>query len=375
MNTGTILRLLLAALPALLTVGCSKQESPTQPPPQVTVSAPRSGDVSEFMDLTGTVGALQCVTNVARVSGYLESLDFQDGSYVKKGTPLFKIQQDQYIQNLNLYQAKLTYSTAEYNRQLEMIKKNATSENAVEQYLSEMEQNLANVALAKLNLQYTTISAPFDGLLGEHQVDVGNMVGENAAMPTSVVVIQQIDPIYVNFSINTRDALRIRRLMASEGLAMKSGVNTAPVLAQLEDETGFPHVGKLDFSNNSVDTSTGTIQLRGIFPNPEKVMFPGLFAAVRIPLGAPKPGLLLPESAVLSDQEGDYVFVVNARDVVERRAVVKGPLQGAERAVKEGVSATDRVVVNGIPNIRSGEKVQIMGAPGATATPSPAANH
>jgi RND family efflux transporter MFP subunit len=374
MNTATILRLFLVghiALLAMLSTACRKEEAAKAPEPQVTVANPRVAEVSEYIDLTGTVGALQSVTNVARVSGYLESLDFQDGAYVKKGTPLFKIQQDQYIQNLNLYQAKLTYSTSEYNRQLEMIKKNATSENAVEQYLSEMEQNLANVALAKLNLQYTTVSAPFDGLLGEHLIDVGNMVGENAAMPTAIVVIQQIDPIYVNFSINTRDALRLRRLMAAAGMGEKAGVaSKAPVLAQLEDEAGFPHRGTLDFSNNSVDTSTGTIQLRGIFPNPDKVMFPGLFAAVRIPLGPPKPGLVLPQSAVLSDQEGEYVFVVNAGDVVERRAVVKGPLQGTDRAVTEGVAASDRVVINGIPNIRIGQKVQVMGPP-AAATVSP----
>ncbi len=379
MNTAPILRLFLLGhilLLSMFSAACRKEESPKAPDPQVTVANPRMAEVSEYIDLTGTVGALQCVTNVARVSGYLESLDFQDGGYVKKGAPLFKIQQDQYIQELNLYQAKLTYSTAEYNRQLEMIKKNATSENAVEQYLSEMDQNLANVALAKLNLQYTTVSAPFDGLLGAHQVDVGNMVGENTAMPTSIVVIQQIDPIYVNFSINTRDALRIRRLMAAAGIAMKSGVNTAPVLAQLEDETGFPHRGTLDFCNNSVETSTGTIQLRGIFPNPEKIMFPGLFAAVRIPLGPPKPGLVLPESAVLSDQEGDYVFVVNEKDVVERRAVVKGPLQGVDRAVREGVSASDRVVINGIPNIRIGQQVRVMNhPPAATPSSSPAGVH
>jgi RND family efflux transporter MFP subunit len=365
MNKETIIRCALAVLLAAVTGACRKHELPKDPAPQVTVANPRLTDVSEYIDLTGTVGALQCVTNVARVSGYLEELSFQDGGYVKKGTPLFRIQQDQYIQDLNLYQAKLTYSTAEYNRQLEMIKKNATSENSVEQYLSEMDQNLANVALAKLNLQYTTISAPFDGLLGSHLIDVGNMVGQNAAMPTAIVVIQQIDPIYVNFSINTRDALRIRRIMASEGVAMKSGVNTATVLAKLEDETGFPHQGKLDFSNNSVETSTGTIQLRGVFPNPDKVMFPGLFAEVRIPLGPPKPGLVLPDAAVLSDQEGDYVFILNAQDVVERRGIVKGPMEGSERSVKEGLTATDRVIVNGIPNIRIGQKVQVMGKPAA----------
>jgi RND family efflux transporter MFP subunit len=146
------------------------------------------------------------------------------------------------------------------------------------------------------------------------------------------------------------------------------------VLVQLEDEKGFPHKGILDFANNSVDTSTGTIQLRGIFPNPDKVMFPGLFAAVRIPLGAPKPGLVLPESAVLSDQEGDYVFVLNAQNVVERRSVVKGPLEGTDRAVPEGVTVSDRVVINGIPNIRIGQQVEVLGSkPAATAIPTPAA--
>jgi multidrug efflux pump subunit AcrA (membrane-fusion protein) len=134
-------------------------------------------------------------------------------------------------------------------------------------------------------------------------------------------------------------------------------------------------VGKLDFSNNSVDTSTGTIQLRGIFANPQKVMFPGLFAAVRIPLGPPKPGLLLPESAVLSDQEGDFVFVVNAGDIVERRGVIKGPLQGADRAIKEGITSADRIVINGIPNIRVGEKVQIMSPPATAAIPASAGSH
>lgn len=362
MNSATIPRLLLLALLAFITTACRKDDIPAPPAPHVTVTNPRMSEVSEYIDLTGTVGALQCVTNVARVSGYLENLYFKDGGYVAKGTPLFKIQQDQYIQDLNLYQAKLTYSTSEYNRQLEMIKKNATSENAVEQYLSEMDQNLANVALAKLNLQYTMITAPFDGLLGSHLVDVGNMVGENAAMPTGIVVIQQIDPIFVNFSINTRDALRIRRMMGAEGAEGKPGVETkAPVLAQLEDEKGFPHKGTLDFANNSVDTSTGTIQLRGLFPNPDKVMFPGLFASVRIPLGPPKPGLVLPDSAVLTDQEGDYVFVLNPQDLVERRTVVKGPVEGSDRAIREGIAASDRVVINGIPNIRIGQKVQITG--------------
>ena len=204
-----IIRLVMAILLITIMAACRKEEPVMTPPPQVTLANPKMTDVSEYIDLTGTVGAYQLVTNVARVSGYLEALYFQDGSYVKKGTPLFKIQQDQYIQDLNLYQAKLTYATEEYNRQLEMIKKNATSQNSVEQYLSEMDQDLANVALAKLNLQYTTISAPFDGLLGEHLMDVGNMVGQAPMAPTAIVTIEQIDPIYVNFSINTLSLIHI----------------------------------------------------------------------------------------------------------------------------------------------------------------------
>ena len=368
----TMLQVLAASLCAVIFAACGKHEAIKEPETRVTVAHPHMAEVSEHIDLTGTVGAFQSVTNVARVSGYLESIDFADGSFVKKGTLLFKVQQEQYIQDLNLYQAKLDYSAAEYNRQAKLFEKNATSQNSVQQYLSEMNQDQANVALAKLNLEYTTVYAPFDGLLGEHMVDVGNMVGANAAMPTAIVTIEQIDPIYVNFSINTRDALRLRRMMEAAGMAIKSGVNTAPVLAQLEDETDFPHEGVLDFSNNGVDTSTGTIQLRGIFANPQKLLFPGLFAEVRIPLGPPQPKLVLPESAVLRDQEGDYVFSVNDSGVVERKSVVKGPLQGTDRAIEQGVGEGDRIVVNGIPNIRVGQKVQVlMAEPAAQESPPP----
>lgn len=365
---GTVVALILLA-------SCGKKETPENPPVQVTVAYPKSAEVTDYIDFTGTVGAIQSVNIVARVEGYLEGIHFQDGTYVPKGTLLFTIQQDQYIQDLKLYQAQLDYASAEYARQLVMIKQNATSEASVQQYLSQKQQGEANVALAKLNLGYTQMYAPFDGLLGEHQVDVGNLVGNSPVDPTQLVTIEQIVPIYVNFSINTRDALRVRQLMRAAGMADKSAVNKTPVFAQLENETGFPHEGVLDFSNNSVDTSTGTIQLRGLFPNTDKAMFPGLFATVRIPLGPPKPGIVVPDAAVLSDQQGEYVFIVNAKSVVERRNVVKGPLNGAARAIAKGLEPTDRVVVNGIPNIRIGQAVQATlepePVPAASPGPSP----
>ncbi len=361
---------LLAAAALSLPAGCGKRAADDTTLTAVTVANPRPAEVTDHIDFTGTVGAVQSVTIVARVEGYLDAIHFQDGTYVKKGTPLFTIQQDQYIQDLKLYQAQLDYSSAEYARQLVMIKKNATSEATVQQYFSQMQQDQANVALAKLNLGYTEMAAPFDGLLGEHQVDVGNLVGNNPADPTQLVTIEQIVPIYVNFSINTRDALRLREMMKAAGMADKSAVNHTPVFAQLENETDFPHQGVLDFSNNSVDTSSGTIQLRGVFPNEDRAMFPGLFATVRIPLGPPKPGLVVPNAVVLSDQQGDYVFVVNAQNTIERRSVVKGPLNGTERAIAKGLQAADRVVVNGIPNVRVGQIVRVTGASSPAASPA-----
>lgn len=365
---GTIAALILFA-------SCEKKETPAPPPVHVTVAYPKEAQVTDYIDFTGTVGAIQSVTIVARVEGFLEGIHFLDGSYVPKGTLLFTIQQDQYIQDVKLYQAQLDYATEEYNRQLVMIKQNATSEASVQQYYSQKQQGEANVALAKLNLGYTQMYAPFDGLLGEHKVDVGNLVGNSPVDPTQLVTIEQIVPIYVNFSINTRDALRIRQLMRDAGMTDKSAVNKSPVFAQLENESGFPHEGVLDFSNNSVDTSTGTIQLRGIFPNKDKIMFPGLFATVRIPLGPPKPGIVVPNAAVLSDQQGDYVFVVNEQGVVERRNVVKGPLNGTARAVAKGLAASERVVINGIPNIRIGQAVQATlepdPVPAVSPSPSP----
>ena len=365
MKTRTTFSAVSALTALALLAGCGKKSSTETALTQVTVANPKMTEVTDHIDFTGTVGAVQSVTIVARVEGYLDAIHFQDGTYVKKGTPLFTIQQDQYIQDLKLYQAQLDYATEEYNRQLVMIKKNATSEASVQQYYSEQQQGEANVALAKLNLSYTEMAAPFDGLLGEHQVDVGNLVGNSPVDPTQLVTIEQIMPIYVNFSINTRDALRLRQMMKAAGMADKSAVNKTPVFAQLENETDFPHQGILDFSNNSVDTSSGTIQLRGVFPNEDRAMFPGLFATVRVPLGAPKPGLVVPNAVVLSDQQGDFVLVVNAKNVVERRSVVKGPLNGTARAINQGIEAADRVVINGIPNVRVGQTVQATLVPDA----------
>jgi RND family efflux transporter MFP subunit len=147
------------------------------------------------------------------------------------------------------------------------------------------------------------------------------------------------------------------------GLGIKPGVGTVPVYAGLENEAGYPHQGVLDFVNNSVDTSTGTIQLRAIFQNEDRDLFPGLFARVRIALGEPEPTLVVPNEAVANDQSGDYVFVVNAQNVVERRDVSLGPREGEMRAVTQGLSKEDRVIVRGLASVRRGARVNVQEAP------------
>lgn len=340
-------------------------------PPTVTVETPALQPVVPYIHLTGTVAAYQSVNLVARVQGFLEEIKFQDGSFVDKGTVLFVIEQDTYQQKVLLYEAQLQQTQAEYDRQLSMIKQNATSQANVDKWLSERDQAAANVALAKIELGYTSVLAPFDGRIGEHLVDVGNVVGTNAAEPTKLANIEQLAPIYINFSVSSRDALRIRAMARKLGLGVKPDFGKIPVYARLENEQGYPHEGVLDFVNNSVDTSTGTIQLRAIFQNEDRDLFPGLFARVRIALGEPEPTLVVPNEAVANDQTGDYVFVVNAQNIVERRDVSLGPREGEMRAITRGLSKDDRVIVRGLAAVRRGTPVTVQEPPQPLGTEPP----
>jgi RND family efflux transporter MFP subunit len=248
-----------------------------------------------------------------------------------------------------------------------MMKQNATARTTVENWVSQRDQAQAQLDLAKINLGYTKVTAPFTGRIGARQVDTGNLVGSSG--PTVLATLEQLTPIYVNYNVNERDALRLRDLMAQHGIAVGSRVGKEPVEVGLQSETGYPHVGVLDFADNSLNTSTGTIALRGIFGNEDLALVPGLFARVRNPMGGPRPMLVIPGAAIGSDQQGDFVYVVGSGDVVARRAIVRGPLTPNGFAIRSGLEASDRVIVNGILNARSGEKVAPLEAtPGPTAT-------
>ena len=369
--TITSHRLILGLLIAFGWLGCKRPAPFVETgPPRVTVAKPEREQVAPSIDLTGTVEPFQTVDLVARVQGSLETISFKDGAFVKKNDVLFQIEKDVYEQKVALYQAQLNGAEAEYARQVGMIKQNATSQANVDKALADRDQAAANLAMAKIQLDYTIVRAPFDGRIGTHLVDVGNVVGTNAAAPTKLATIDELVPIYVNFTVSSRDALRLRKIAQQRGLAVMGGVGKIPVSAGLDDEEGLPHKGVLDFANSSVDSGTGTVQLRAIFGNEEKALFSGLFARVRIPLGDPAPALVVPNTALASDQIGDYLLVVNAQNIAERRDVTLGPRVGAMCAVTEGLKENDRVIVNGQSAVRPGAAVMPQDAP---ATPAPAA--
>jgi RND family efflux transporter MFP subunit len=355
----------VAAAVLAAAAGCHRAEKTAEIVPAVTVSHPLEEPIIEYVELTGTVTASKTVNLMARVAGFLESVDFKDGDVVKEGQVLFVIEQGPYVEQVKLNEAALVRAQSELDRQEAMMKENATARTTVENWVSQRDQAKAQLELAKINLGYTKVTAPFTGRVGARQVDPGNVVGTNG--PTLLATLEQLQPIYVTFNVNERDALRLRDLMKEHQIELGSRVGKEPVEVGLQNEKGYPHVGVLDFADNSLSTSTGTIALRGIFKNEDTTLFPGLFARVRLPLGGPRPMLVIPGSAIGSDQQGDYVFVVGADDVVARRSIVRGPITERGFAIRSGLQKDDRVIVNGILNARAGEKV----AP-AEATPVPA---
>ena len=357
------------ALAGLL-AGCGKpRQGANQGPPTVTVSLPSQEPVTDYLELTGTVTPSRSVDLVARVTGYLESVNFEDGAMVKEGQLLFVIEPDEYKQQLALAQAALDRAQSEYDRQRGLIESNATSLASVERWRSERDQDAAQVELAKLNLGYTDVTAPFSGRIGRHLVDAGNLVGPSGN--TKLATLDQLEPIYVYFNLNERDALRAAAVMRQRGMEPRGNVGKAPIFVGLQNQEGYPQEGTLDFVDTGISTSSGTIQMRGLFDNKDHLLVAGAFARVRIPLGDPKLMLVVPASAIGNDQEGDYVLVAGAGDIVARRAVVKGSLTTNGCAIRSGLSNQDRVIVNGVMRARPGDKVTPVTAPaGASAPPA-----
>ena len=217
-----------------------------------------------------------------------------------------------------------------------------------------LQQAQANTKIAAVNFGYTNVTAPFDGIVSAHLVSIGELVGVSS--PTQLANIVQLDPIYVTFNVNEQDVLRIRDEARRKGMT-SSDLKQLPIEVGLQTETGYPHKGKLDYAAPTINQSTGTLPVRGVLPNPDRVLLPGYYVRVRVPFDQQQNALLVPDVALGSDQSGRYVLVVNGDNVVEQRKVVTGPLEGELRVIESGLKADDRVVIAGLLRAIPGQKV------------------
>ncbi len=373
--------LVLSGLLALQ-AGCKEQPKPQPPPPpKVTVAQPVQQTVTDSLDLTGNTQAIYTVQLVARVVGYLEKVLFQDGQRVKKGQPLFVIQQNTYQDNLRQaeaailqYRAQLQWTESQLDRYSNLIQHNAAARSDVENWKFQRDTAVANLRaaeaqrdLAKLNLDYTLVTAPFDGRMDRRLVDPGNLVGSGGS--TVLAQINQIDPIYVYFNISDLDLARL--LKVTGGIPGSTDGRKWPVHAGLPSEDGYPHQGYLDFAAINLTTTTGTLLMRGVLPNADGKILPGLYTRVRVPLEQ-RSAMLVPEVAVGHDQQGDYLLVLNDKNVVERRGVTTGPSVESRRVIATGLSGGEWVIVNGLLKAAPGRQVTPEREGDRAAAPTPA---
>jgi RND family efflux transporter MFP subunit len=365
---GPILRAVIPVLASFALIGCEQNTFVPPPPPKVDVATPVQRSITRYLEATGNTAAVKSVDLVARVQGFLQSIDYKDGDFVKEGTTLFTIEPETYKLKLEQAQAaeagaQATLKQAEYDfrRQTDLVARQAVSQATLDASTANRDnaqanllQAQANTRIAEVNYGYTKVTAPFDGVVSAHLVSVGELVG--AASPTQLASIVALDPIYVNFNVNERDVIRIRAEAMRKGLT-PSDLKQVPVEVGLQTETGYPHEGKLDYVSPTINQSTGTLAVRGLIPNPNRVLLPGYFVRVRVPVEQQNDALLVPDTSLGSDQGGRYLLVVNKDNVVEQRKVTTGPVEGELRVIDDGLKADDRVVIAGLLRVIPGEKV------------------
>ena len=325
--------------------GCEQNSFVPPPPPKVDVGLPVQQNVTRFLDATGNTAPIQSVDLVARVQGVLQSINYKDGSFVKAGTTLFTIEPETYKLKLEQAQAaeagsqaSLKQAETDYKRQVDLVAKQAVSQATLDSSTSardnaqaNLQQAQANTKIAAINYGYTDVTAPFDGVVSAHLVSVGELVG--ATSPTQLATIVQLDPIYVNFNVAEQDVLRVRAEARRRGLT-SSDLTRLPIEVALQTETGYPHKGNLDYAAPTINQSTGTLAVRGVLPNPDRVLLPGYYVRVRVPFDQQQNALLVPDVALGSDQAGRYLLVVNSENVVEQRKVRTGQAEGDLRVIE-----------------------------------------
>ncbi len=356
----------LAAAGLLAACGESNTYQPP-PPPKVTVAKPRQQPVTRYFEATGNTAAVNSANLVARVQGFLTEIKYTDGMPVKKGAHLFTIEPEPY--QLKLQQAQASEAAAQasakqtegdFERQQELVQRQAASKAAFDAATAKRDNDKARVLQAQadtkqaqINLDYTKVVAPFDGIVTARQVSVGELVGGSGTQVLATIV--QLDPIHVTFNASERDVLRVRDMLFKRGQRAPDLLGT-PVEVGLQTDAGYPHKGKLDYIAPTVNQGTGTLAARAELPNETRLMLPGFFVRVRVPLEETQ-ALLVPSVALGSDQAGRYVLIVNGENVVEQRKVETGPAVGNMTVIESGLKPDDRVVTAGILRAIPGQKV------------------
>jgi RND family efflux transporter MFP subunit len=360
-------------MPVLLLSQCSESGRPAgaPPPPQVTVTKPAQQIIVDHDEYVGRFVAVDAVEVRARVSGYLEGVHFRDGQLVKAGDLLFTIDKrpfqntlDQARATLEQAKANLAFAEADLARAQQLVRDKTITEQTFEQRLQAFRSAQAAVAAnealvrqAELDLQFTELRAPVNGRIGDRRVSPGNLVtGGTSGNTTLLATIVSTDPIRFEFTFDEASYLRYERLSRS-GKDVTGREGSVTVSLKLIDETDFKHVGYMDFVDNVIDRSTGTIRGRAVFSNPEGVFTPGMFARVRVPGSAPYKALLIPDAAIGSEQIKKYVLVVGADNKAVPKYVTLGPVVNGQRVIREGLGEDDRVIINGLMRARPGMTV------------------
>lgn len=364
----------LAGLLTGLLAGCAPPEDPSgstgAPPPTVTVATPVARRVKDWDEFTGRLAAVETVEIRARVSGYLDTVHFKEGTDVKADELLFTIDPRPYEAIVQRMEAQLSsartradLAAKEASNVLSLRDSQAISSEAYERRIrsaaeasAQARAAEADLRSAQLDLEFTRILSPVAGRVSDARVTKGNLVTGGTKDATLLTTVVSLDPIYCHLDVDERSALKYRALYR-EGKRSSAAFDKLEAEMGLANESGFPHRGYLDFGDNQLDPATGTLRARAVFPNPDKLMAPGFFARVRIPGGVEYDGLLIEDRAIGDDQGQSFVWVVDGQDQASYRPIVIGPLLDGLRVVREGLERDDRVIINGLLSVRDGIRV------------------
>ncbi len=367
-----VLLLYAGILATQLLTGCDNKPAASSDPglPAVTVSRPVQQKITEWDEYTGRFVAVKTVEIRARVSGFIDSIHFKDGQIVKQGDLLFiidprpyRLAVEQATADRDRTRAKLAIARSDVERATPLLRSQSVTEREFDTRKSTQEDASAAVMSAdaalrqaQLNLEWTEVRAPIAGRISDRRVDAGNLIAGGQSGATLLTSIVSIDPIHFVFDGSEADFIHYLRLAAAGERPSSRDVQN-PVAVRLADESDYKHLGRMDFVDNVVNAKTGTIRGRAIFDNKDGLLTPGFFGRVRL-FGGEHDALLLPDSAIASDQSNKIVFTVAADDTVGVKRVELGPLVHGLRVIRSGLNAGDRVVIEGLARARPGQKVK-----------------